>query len=1300
MAGPGKKTRPQTKNSPAVTPRRKPVRKIELEAAPRPLEPSKQLEPYPIVGVGASAGGFEAFRELLKALPSDTGLALVLVQHLDPGHESLLAKLLSNATPMSVREVEEGMAVRPNHVYVIPPNKIMGIRNGTLHLIARGDPAAKHLPVDYFLTSLAEDRGNRAVGVILSGTASDGTMGLKAIKAEGGITFAQDSKSAKYDGMPRSAIAAGCVDLVLTPDAIARELARIGQHSYLRTQPTAPAAETTMEGDDDLRRLFLVLQKATGADFRYYKYSTIKRRIARRMLLHKLESLQQYLQFLRENPAEPAALCEDILIHVTGFFREPEAFEALAREIFPKVFDNKAPGESIRVWVPGCSAGEETYSVAMVLLECLGDRVNSVPIQIFGTDISEVAVDKARAGVYSESSLAEVSPERLRRFFVKVDGGFQIAKSLREMCVFARQDLAQDPPFSRLDLVSCRNVLIYMGPVLHKKVMGIFHYALRPTGFLMLGKSESISGFTDLFTVVDREHKIWSKRPAELSRRFGPPSPGGYDKAVGAVTMKAETQPRFDVQKEADRFVLSQCAPPGLIVNENLQILNFRGDSSPYLSPSPGEASLGLLRMVRPEFAVELRTALHHAKKQEAAVRKEGIRVQRDGHPWDVCLEVVPIKGDLDERFFLVLFHETPAREPAGPQPSVRELGKRQLLEDARLRMELQTIKANLQSNFEVGVPIVAYAQLHGGAQALARSGVEAIGRLAPGISVDRAQAEFDILSRRIRAAYPDLGRRRILVEPYSATSFGPWQSAQARMFMALLTGVALLTLLVVCANVANLMLGRSAARRRELAVRQSLGASRARILSMLLSEGLLLSVAAAAAAWGFAWWVARAIPALIPPLPSGARIEPDLAPDWRVAAYALALAIFGALVFTLAPSLRAWRQDLLPFLKAGERGVIQGRSRLANTLVVLQLAFCVLLLGGAALASRSVFLINTTDLGFPKDHRLILRVNTLGSAGDRDAMLETLRQRLGAIPNVSAVSYATAVPPDPFGEFAGVSGETPFRGMVAGPRYLEAVGVRVVGRDFRESDAGRDAAILTRSMAEKLFAGRPAPGRTVEIFHRPYEVIGVVPNAAYSGLPQQGGDQFLFVSRTPGAAAGIEYFNIRYGGPLAAVAAPIRGVVRDLSASRRIVGTLDTMDTYLQQYTAPALIIASLLSLFSAGSLIVAGIGLYAAIAFHTARRTREFGIRLALGATSGDVLRTVFREGLLLTAIGSAAGLALSAAAGRLLGGLLFGVSPIDPLTWAGVILLLAGVAMAACYMPARRAGRIQPVEALRQE
>ncbi len=607
--------------------------------------------------------------------------------------------------------------------------------------------------------------------------------------------------------------------------------------------------------------------------------------------------------------------------------------------------------------------------------------------------------------------------------------------------------------------------------------------------------------------------------------------------------------------------------------------------------------------------------------------------------------------------------------------------------------------------NFEIAVPILAYARMAGNVRQLARGGVEAIGRLAAGVSVEQAQAEFDAFSQRIAAAYPELARFRIVVARYSATSFGPWQSGRARMFMALLTGVALVTLLVVCANVANLMLGRSAGRQREFAVRQSLGASHGRILSLLLAEGLALSTAAAGAAWAFAWWVSRALPALIPPLESGARLAPNVSPDWRVGLYALSLAIGGALAFTVAPSLRSRRQDLLAFLKAGEHGVVQGRSRMANVLVVVQLAFCVLLLGGAGLAARSAGLINAADLGYPKDHRLILRLNTLaaGSAADQRGLLESLRRRMGAIPGVAAVSYATAVPPDPFGQFVTLLDRVPVRSMEAGPGYLEALGVAVRGRDFSEGDADRDVAILTRRMEEKRFGGQSALGETIELFGRAYEVIGVTPNAAYSGLREQGGDQFAFVSRGAGAAdpgAGVRYFNIRYAGALGPVAAAVRGVVRDASTTRRVVGTVETMDAFLQQYTAPSLVVSSLLSVFSGGSLLVAGIGLYAVIAFHTARRRREFGIRLALGATSRDVLGTVLREGLVLAGIGSAAGLALSAALGRLLSGVLYGVSPVDPITWAGVIALLAGVSLAACYLPARRAARIEPLDALRQE
>lgn len=603
--------------------------------------------------------------------------------------------------------------------------------------------------------------------------------------------------------------------------------------------------------------------------------------------------------------------------------------------------------------------------------------------------------------------------------------------------------------------------------------------------------------------------------------------------------------------------------------------------------------------------------------------------------------------------------------------------------------------------NFEIAVPIQAYARSQPD-RALAMRGVEAIGRLAPGVPLTQAQAEFDTVSRRIASAHPELARERIVAVNYSATAFSPWQSSQARMFMALLTVVALITLLVVCANVANLMLGRSAARQRELALRQSLGASRQRILALLFAEGLALAIAAAAAAGAFTWWVGRAIPALLPALESGARIDANLRPDWHVGIYALLLAILSAVVFTVVPSLRTWRLELLPFLKAGEHGVLQGRSWTANILVVVQLALCVVLLGGAGLATRSTALINAADLGYPRDHRLILRLNTLGagSANEQSGMLEDLRPQIAAMPGVIAVSYATSAPPDPFGQFTSVAGQTNFRGMVAGPRYLEALGVRVQGRDFRESDLNRDTCVITRWVQDRVLGGQPAVGRTIRIFERPYEIIGVVPNAAYSGLREQGGDQFVFLSRGPGEGNGVRYFNVRYAGPVAAVAGPVRELLRDVSARHLVVGSIQSMDAFLGQYTAPALVISSVLSIFSVGSLIVAGIGLYAAIAFHTSRRTREFGVRMALGASSRQVLSGVLVEGLFLAAVGCGLGLMLSAGTSRLLGRFLFGVNPLDPLTWAVVVALLAAVSLSACYLPARRAGRIEPLEALRQE
>jgi two-component system, chemotaxis family, CheB/CheR fusion protein len=474
--------------------------------------------PFPIVGIGASAGGLEAFSELLRQLPLKTGMAFVLVQHLDPKHSSDLREILARTTKIPVAEVTDGLVVRPDNIYVIPPNTVMVIKGGVLRLSARLLTHGQHLPIDHFLRSLAEDSADRSISVILSGTASDGTEGSRAIKASGGITFAQDEQSAKYGGMPQSAVNTGCVDFVLPPSTIAHELARVGQHPYL-----APAAtekpELTIAPGNQMETLLSLLRVASGVDFTHYKHTTLQRRIKRRMVLHKLERVGDYVRFIKSKPGELDELYKDILIHVTSFFRDLEAFEALRKHVFPNLFqDNKAG--TIRVWVPGCSTGEEVYSLAMAMLEYIWLETQktarpvpgSVPFQIFATDISEGSLDRARAGVYSQAAVAEIPPERLRRFFVKLDGGYQINKSVREMCIFPRQNVAKDPPFSNLDLITCRNLLIYLGAVLQKRVIPTFHYALKPDGYLMLGGAETLGSFAEYFSPVNKKHRIFQKK--------------------------------------------------------------------------------------------------------------------------------------------------------------------------------------------------------------------------------------------------------------------------------------------------------------------------------------------------------------------------------------------------------------------------------------------------------------------------------------------------------------------------------------------------------------------------------------------------------------------------------------------------------------------------------------------------------------------------------------------------------------------------------------------------------------------
>src|SRR2546428_117556 len=481
-------------------------------AAPQPSR-----DTFPIVGIGASAGGLEAFSELLAHLSLDAAMAFVLVQHLDPKYPSILSEILSRTTRMPVVEVKHGTRAEPGHVYVMPPNTSMTIAEGVLNLAPRSDDRGPHMPIDRFLRSLAEDMKSRAIGVILSGSASDGALGLKAIKAEGGITFAEAPQSAKFDGMPRSAMASGAVDFVLPPKAIAQELIRIGRHPYLGETSAAPPSEPLADGPEALAQIFRMLREKSGLDFTLYRQTTIRRRIARRMLIHSVGTLEAYRRYLEEHPSQVQALSNDLLVYVTRFFRDADVFRVQQRSVFPSIIKQRPADAPIRVWAPGCATGEEAYSLAIELLECLGDEAVTVPIQMFGTDVNETSIAKARAGVYPENIELDVPAARLRRFFVKLDGQYQVRKAVRELCVFAKHNLATDPPFSKMDLIVCRNVLIYLELELQRRVSSIFHYALTTPGFLMLGVSETIGPLSDLFSVVDKKYKVYAKRPT--SRR-------------------------------------------------------------------------------------------------------------------------------------------------------------------------------------------------------------------------------------------------------------------------------------------------------------------------------------------------------------------------------------------------------------------------------------------------------------------------------------------------------------------------------------------------------------------------------------------------------------------------------------------------------------------------------------------------------------------------------------------------------------------------------------------------------------
>lgn len=593
---------------------------------PSPAAPPGR--PFLVVGVGASAGGLEAYVELLEQMPAAPNLSLLIVSHLDPDHKSELPRILGHSSRMPVRQVTEGIAVEPGVVYVLPAGSSMALADGHLTLTPRPPRPVQHMPIDRLFRSLAEIQRDRAGAVILSGNGSDGVIALQAIKAAGGVTFAQDEASARYPALPRAAALDGNVDHVGRPSEIARRLCEIAGHGYTREAPTPAPPPSPPEVDPVVEILALVKQR-TNVDFAHYKRTTIGRRIQRRMALSNLAMPRDYLALLRGDDSEVRALFQDFLIRVTQFFRDPEAFDALAQKAFPALINDRPAGAAVRVWVAGCATGEEVYSLAIRLLEYLDNRPAAPQVKILATDLNEAALERARAGVYLDNIEIDVSPARLRRFFVRHEGHYQISKAVREVCVFSRHNLVSDPPFSRIDLVACRNVLIYMDAALQKRVFPLLHYALNPGGFLFLGSSENVGTYSDLFEVRDGRHRIFARMPAPVA------APALYNVPFAlagraAAGERAEAGPPWnalDVQREADRVLLARYAPVGVVVDEALTVLQFRGRTAPYLEPAPGMASLDLLRMLREGLLAEVRGAVAQAKAENATAVREGLRV-------------------------------------------------------------------------------------------------------------------------------------------------------------------------------------------------------------------------------------------------------------------------------------------------------------------------------------------------------------------------------------------------------------------------------------------------------------------------------------------------------------------------------------------------------------------------------------------------------------------------------------------------------------------------------------------------
>ena len=663
--------------------------------APEQSEPGPKKTPrhsFPIVGIGASAGGLAAFELFFSHLPagSENELAFVLVQHLSPDHKSLLADLVQRFTHITVVTAEDGVDVQKGHAYVIPPNQDLSISQGKLRLTQPITTHGLRLPIDFFFRSLAEDQGELAVGIILSGTGTDGTQGLKSIKEAGGLVIVQAPETADYDGMPRSALATHLVDFVSAPDQMPGRLLEYAQRAF-RPGLSLIAGDGD-QARDILEDIFHLLLDRTGIDFSRYKISMTTRRVERRMAVHLIRNMKDYLALVQQSPAEVDALFNDLLIGVTSFFRNPEAFEVLKEKVIPQILIGRKEPETVRVWVPGCSTGEEAYSLAILFREFLDQQKQKLRVQIFGTDIDSKAIARARSGVYPENIALDLSAERLDRFFLHEENIYLVRKNIRDMVIFAEHNLIESPPFTKLDLISCRNLLIYLSARIQKKLIPLFRYALQDEGFLFLGNAEGVGAYRDIFSTVDRKWKLYRSKGGSASRnlRFDFTEPSTSRTAVTPLRGEENLKPKMGGRALVEKFLLKEYAPACVVIDEKLDILYIHGHTGLYLEPAQGEASANLLRMIRPGLRTPLAALIRKSAAEKAPARLNGLNFKTDQEKHTVNLAVYPIdRPETMQGLQFVVFQQADQDDATAAQPGSGDTGSAHESWDQEMEREI-----------------------------------------------------------------------------------------------------------------------------------------------------------------------------------------------------------------------------------------------------------------------------------------------------------------------------------------------------------------------------------------------------------------------------------------------------------------------------------------------------------------------------------------------------------------------------------------------------------------------------------